>query len=112
MRMRDFAATYIQKVWKGYQVRKWYQNLKNNCTQFQARVRGNFVRFRYKALVEQQRRLSKQRDVIFSVLFIIFVLFIFFLLSFLCEFISFLCSWNALPLLFKFVNFTLLLQCR
>lgn len=37
LRMRNLAATYIQKIWRGYNTRIWYQNLKQSCIEFQAR---------------------------------------------------------------------------
>lgn len=73
LRMRHLAATYIQKIWKGYHVRKWYQDLKANCIEFQARVRGNILRQRYQHLLEEHRSLMKQKDVCFSTPFLLII---------------------------------------
>ncbi|XP_021968609.1 unconventional myosin-IXa isoform X2 [Folsomia candida] len=62
LRMRNLAATYIQKIWRGYNTRIWYQNLKQSCIEFQARVRGNILRQKYQHLLEKHKELQKQRD--------------------------------------------------
>ncbi|CAG7723273.1 unnamed protein product [Allacma fusca] len=62
LRMMNLAATYIQKIWRGHRVRKWYQNLRSRCVQFQARVRGNIIRQQVAGLLEQRRKLSKERE--------------------------------------------------
>lgn len=68
LRMRNHAATYIQKIWRGHSARKWYQNLKQSCVEFQARVRGNILRQKYEQLLEKHRDLQKQKDVRYSVI--------------------------------------------
>lgn len=35
MRLREHAATYIQKVWRGSKVRRWYQNFRRALIAFQ-----------------------------------------------------------------------------
>lgn len=56
MRLREHAATYIQKVWRGSRVRRWYQNFRRALIAFQACVRGEQARQRYRILREEWRR--------------------------------------------------------
>ncbi|KAK8748447.1 hypothetical protein OTU49_016152 [Cherax quadricarinatus] len=61
MRIRHNAATFIQKVWRGHRVRKWYQNLRRALITFQACVRGQQSRERFQVMLEEWRR-QKSRD--------------------------------------------------
>jgi len=70
LRIKDLAATFIQKMWRGYRTRRWYENLKTSCAEFQARVRGNFARQKYQQLLEERRNLIKQKDVSSTKLFL------------------------------------------
>ncbi|KAK2719040.1 unconventional myosin-IXAa-like isoform X2 [Artemia franciscana] len=56
MRMRNMAATFVQKVWRGYRVRRWYTQLRCSVVQFQARVRGNNARERFASMKEEVQR--------------------------------------------------------
>ncbi|XP_066950423.1 unconventional myosin-IXb-like isoform X1 [Macrobrachium rosenbergii] len=56
MRLRNHAATYIQKVWRGHRVRKWYQNFRRALIHFQARVRGDMTRQRFQVMLEEYRK--------------------------------------------------------
>ena len=37
LRVRHLAATLIQKMWRGYEVRLWYTNLRRSLVHFQVR---------------------------------------------------------------------------
>lgn len=52
---RIYAALKIQKVWRGYKVRSWYQNLKAGAVVLQAHVRGFRVREWRRQLVNQKK---------------------------------------------------------
>ncbi|KAI9565582.1 hypothetical protein GHT06_009374 [Daphnia sinensis] len=53
LRVRHMAATFIQKVWRGYQVRHWYTNLRCSVVSFQCRARGNLARRRFEQMKQQ-----------------------------------------------------------
>jgi len=57
LRVRHMAATFIQKVWRGYQVREWYTNLRCSVVGFQSRARGNLARRRF-----EQMKLERQQE--------------------------------------------------
>ena len=40
LRVRHMAATLIQKMWRGYEVRLWYTNLRRSLVHFQVRRSG------------------------------------------------------------------------
>ena len=40
LRVRHMAATLIQKMWRGYEVRLWYTNLRRSLVHFQVRAGG------------------------------------------------------------------------
>ena len=61
LKMMHLAATYIQKIWRGHRVRKWYQNLRQSCVQFQARVRGNVIRQRVARIREERKTASADK---------------------------------------------------
>lgn len=67
VRIRHLAATFIQKMWRGYSVRKWYEGIKSSVIHFQAKVRGVLVRRQYQKMLEEHRRLSKQKEVRFRI---------------------------------------------
>ena len=50
LRVRHMAATFIQKVWRGYRVRQWYTDLRTSVIQFQSRARGNAARRRFEQM--------------------------------------------------------------
>ena len=53
LRVRHMAATFIQKVWRGYQVRHWYTNLRCSVVSFQCRARGNLARRRFEQMKQK-----------------------------------------------------------
>ncbi|KAK4018446.1 putative Myosin-IXa [Daphnia magna] len=53
LRVRHMAATFIQKVWRGYRVRHWYTNLRCSVVSFQCRARGNLARRRFEQMKQQ-----------------------------------------------------------
>lgn len=59
LRVRHMAATFIQKVWRGYQVRRWYTNLRCSVIGFQCRARGNLARRRFEQM-KLEARLRQQ----------------------------------------------------
>ncbi|MPC21470.1 Unconventional myosin-IXa [Portunus trituberculatus] len=60
LRIRHNAATFIQKMWRGHCVRKWYQNFHRALVAFQACARGKL--FRQKFLVMQEEWKQKKKD--------------------------------------------------
>lgn len=52
---RIYAALKIQKVWRGYKVRCWYQKLKEGIVVVQAHIRGLRVREWRRQLVNQKK---------------------------------------------------------
>ncbi|KAG8223098.1 hypothetical protein J437_LFUL002046, partial [Ladona fulva] len=64
LKIRHAAAIIIQKFWRGYKVRSWYQNLRNSVIRFQACVRGNFARERFRAKYEEyKRKIGRRKEV-------------------------------------------------
>ncbi|CAL4061590.1 unnamed protein product, partial [Meganyctiphanes norvegica] len=61
LRMRHQAATYIQKMWRGMRVRRWYQNLRRIVLRLQAHVRGSQLRERYQTMVDEWRAMQTVR---------------------------------------------------
>ena len=61
LRVRHMAATFIQKVWRGYQVRRWYSNLRCSVVGFQCRARGNLVRQHYEHLKRERPDADKEK---------------------------------------------------
>jgi len=56
LRVRHLAATFIQKVWRGYQVRQWYTSLRCSVVSFQGRARGNLARRRFEQMKQEARQ--------------------------------------------------------
>ncbi|KAK7086061.1 Unconventional myosin-IXb [Halocaridina rubra] len=56
LRLRHHAATYIQKVWRGHKVRKWYNNFRRALIAFQATWRGEMVRQRFRVMLVEYRK--------------------------------------------------------
>ncbi|XP_069162401.1 unconventional myosin-IXb isoform X4 [Procambarus clarkii] len=56
MRVRHNAATFIQKMWRGHRVRKWYLNLRRALIAFQACVRGQQSRQRFQIMLDEWRQ--------------------------------------------------------
>ncbi|XP_071524555.1 unconventional myosin-IXb-like isoform X2 [Panulirus ornatus] len=63
MRIRHNAATFIQKVWRGHRVRKWYQNFRRALIVFQACVRGQQARQRFRLLFEEWRQQRSRGEI-------------------------------------------------
>lgn len=57
LRVRHMAATFIQKVWRGYRVRTWYTNLRASVTQLQSRGRGQLARRSF-----EQMKLDRHKE--------------------------------------------------
>lgn len=55
LRMRHQAATYIQKMWRGMRVRRWYKNLRRIVISLQAHARGSQFRERYQTMQDEWR---------------------------------------------------------
>ncbi|XP_050731320.1 unconventional myosin-IXa-like isoform X3 [Eriocheir sinensis] len=60
MRIRHNAAVFIQKIWRGYSVRKWYQNFHRALIVFQACSRGNLARQKFQVMLEEWKQ-KKER---------------------------------------------------
>ena len=60
LRVRHMAATFIQKVWRGYRVRQWYTNFRSSVIQFQSRARGSLVRRHFEQM--RAEREGRQRE--------------------------------------------------
>ncbi|XP_042236083.1 unconventional myosin-IXb-like isoform X2 [Homarus americanus] len=63
MRIKHNAATFIQKMWRGHRVRKWYQNFRRALIIFQSCVRGEQSRQRYQVLLEEWKRQKSRGEI-------------------------------------------------
>ncbi|XP_023214421.1 unconventional myosin-IXa-like [Centruroides sculpturatus] len=64
MKLQILAALCIQRVWRGYRIRKWYRKLQRGCIVIQAACRGYLNRKKYQYLWEnhQKQRASLQEN--------------------------------------------------
>lgn len=61
LRIRHNAATFIQKMWRGHRVRKWYQNFHRALVGFQACARGKLFRQKFLVMQEEWKQ-KKSKD--------------------------------------------------